>query len=102
MRTEPLKFPIESSFSKIALTPGLRFSLTSIMTKQTPSIKNFSNVGSTCSPAGPGADLLRLCLKRNASLLNNFFKRERGKEEENVCFVSSVFGCCFLVCTVVF
>lgn len=43
VRTESLKFSIESSFSKIALTPGWRFSLISVMTKQMPVIKNFTN-----------------------------------------------------------
>lgn len=99
MRTESLKFSTESSFSKISLTPGWRFSLTSIMTKQMPVIKNFSNAGSACSAAGLGTDLVRLCLKRNTSLLNSFFNKEGGREEENFCFVSSLvfFGCCFLV-----
>lgn len=90
MRTESPKFSIEFSFSKIALTPGWRFSLTSIMTKQMCVIKNFSNVGSACSPTGLETDLLRLCLKRNTSL-NSFFNRERGREEENFCFVSNFF-----------
>lgn len=80
MRTESLKFSIESSFSKISVTPGWRFSLTSIMTKQMPVIKNFSNAGSACSAAGLGTDLVRLCLKRNTSLLNSFFNEEGRKK----------------------
>lgn len=58
------------------------------MTKQMPVIKNFSNAGSACSAAGLGTDLVRLCLKRNTSLLNSFFNKEGGREEENFCFVS--------------
>lgn len=61
------------------------------MTNQVPVNKNFSNAGSACSPAGLGTDLLRLCLKRNTSLLNNFFNRERGREKEMFCFVSGLF-----------
>lgn len=53
-----------------------------------PVIKNFSNA--ELCVAGLGSHLLRLCLKRNTSLLNSFFNGEGGKKEENFCFVSSL------------